>query len=170
MSVCCFESFRAVYVAGLVWATCVVSSLGLSAQARSSDPCGGASSSAATFGDLLQGRVAGVTVTQNGATAMGASRIRIRGINSIHAKNPLIFIDDIRVTPAGYSGWRGLHAVPLLEMVDPSTISRVEVLRGPAATIQYSDASDGVIRIYTRRGDEKSAVQRVDCEPVPPRP
>jgi outer membrane cobalamin receptor len=84
----------------------------------------------------------------------------------VRAKSPIIVIDNIRVTPLGYQGERGLHSVALLELVDPGDIARVEVLRGPAATIQYSDAADGVIRIFTRRGSEQPVVQAAaqsDC-------
>jgi outer membrane cobalamin receptor len=90
----------------------------------------------------------------------------MRGVSSLHAKNPVLIIDNIRVTPLNYQGRRGLHATALFEVIDPSNIVRVEVLRGPAATIQYPDASDGVIRIFTRRGSERlldQAVPRSDC-------
>jgi outer membrane cobalamin receptor len=104
---------------------------------------------------------------QLGGASGGARQIRLRGINSVHAKNPVILIDNIRVTPLGYAGPRGLQSVALLEMVDPGDITRVEVLRGPAATIQYADASDGVIRIFTRRGSEQPVAQaaaRPECK------
>ena len=137
------------------------------AQSQSANPCAGVPTQAATLGDLLQGKLAGVTVLQVGGASGGASRIRLRGINSTHAKNPIIVIDNIRVTPLGDRGDRGAHSVALLELVNPADIARVEVLRGPAATIQYGDASDGVIRIFTRRGSEQavaSGVARSGCK------
>jgi outer membrane cobalamin receptor len=155
----CFTFSRVLPTAALACAACMVPLCALSAQTDSSGPGGQVISSTATFGDLLQGRLAGVTVIRNGVTSSGARQIRIRGINSTHAKNPIIVVDNIRITPAGYTAPRGLHSVPLLEVVDPTVISRVEVLRGPAATIQYGDAADGVIRIYTRRGNEQPVIQ-----------
>ena len=96
---------------------------------------------------------------QNGATSSGARQVRIRGIDSTRAGNPIILIDHIRVTPAGHTPPRGVQSAPLLEVVDPSIIGRAEVLRGPAATIQYGDAADGGIRLYTRRGNEQPVIQ-----------
>lgn len=55
------------------------------------------------------------------------------------------------------TGLDGVHSLPLFEYVNVADIDRIEVLRGPTATIQYgSDAADGVIRIFTwqGRGDE----------------
>src|SRR6185437_12426233 len=41
--------------------------------------------------------------------------------------------------------------------VDPSSIDRIEVIRGPeAAAIYGSDAIDGVIQVFTKRGDVNS--------------
>ncbi len=57
------------------------------------------------------------------------------------------------------TGLGGVHSLPLFEYVNVADIARIEVLRGPTATIQYgSEAADGVIRIFTRkgRGDESS--------------
>jgi len=140
---------------------CVAGSGEAQAQSQAVDPCAGLPTSAATLGDLLQGRIPGVNVVQVGGASGGASRIRLRGVNSIHAGNPIIVIDDIRVTPLGYQGERGAHSVALLEMINPTDIARVEILRGPAAAIQYPDAADGVIRIYTRRGGEQPAPEAI---------
>ena len=132
------------------------------AQSQSTNPCAGVPTAAATLGDLLQGKLPGVNIVQIGGASGGAGRIRLRGVNSVRAKNPIIVIDNIRVTPLNYQGERGLHSIALLEVVNPTDITRVEVLRGPAATIQYGDAADGVIRIFTRRGSEQP-VARPDC-------
>ncbi len=51
------------------------------------------------------------------------------------------------------TGLGGVHSLPLFEYVNVADIDRIEVLRGPTATIQYgSDAADGVIRMFTRQG------------------
>lgn len=173
MPVRCFRFSEVLATATLACAACMAPLWTLSAQTDSSAECGRVISSMPTFGDLLQGRLASVTVIQNGVTSSGARQIRIRGINSTHAKNPIIIVDNIRVTAAGYTAPRGLHSVPLLEVVDPTIISRVEVLRGPAATIQYGDAADGVIRIFTRRGNEQPVIQTellADCRPANRKP
>jgi outer membrane cobalamin receptor len=174
MPVRCFRFSRFLPITTLACAACLAPLWALSAQTDSSTaPCGQVISSTATLGDLLQGRLPGVTVIQNGVTSMGARQIRIRGINSTRAKNPIIIVDNIRITAARYTASRGLQSIPLLEVVDPTIISRVEVLKGPAATIQYSDAADGVIRIYTRRGNEQPVVQseqRTDCRPTNRKP
>ncbi len=63
------------------------------------------------------------------------------------------------------TGLDGVHSLPLFEYVNVADIARIEVLRGPAATIQYgSDAADGVIRIFTRqgRGDELTETDSAD--------
>jgi outer membrane receptor for ferrienterochelin and colicin len=133
-----------------------------------------------TLGAALQGRVAGVVVSQVGGAAGGSGNIRIRGTsgnirirgtNSLQPGNPLIFVDGVRITSVSERGLRSAHSLPLLEFVDPFQISHIEVLRGPAATIQYgSDASNGVIRIYTKRGGGPGPLRPrplPDCPAVP---
>jgi len=150
----------------LLLAWCLAGGGEILAQSQSANQCAGVPTGAATFGDLLQGKLPGVNIVQIGGASGGAGRIRLRGVNSVRAKNPIIVIDNIRVTPLNYQGERGLHSIALLEVVNPTDITRVEVLRGPAATIQYGDAADGVIRIFTRRGSEQpmaSQVARPEC-------
>jgi len=163
----CLRFCRVLAITTFAGAACLAPLWAQSAQTESS-ACGQVISSTATLGDLLQGRLPGVTVIQNGVTSMGARQIRIRGINSTRAKNPVIIVDNVRITAVGYTAPRGLHSIPLLEVVDPTIISRVEVLKGPAATIQYGDAADGVIRIFTRRGNEQPVIdteRRTGCRP-----
>lgn len=121
----------------------------------------------ATLSDALQGRMPGVTVTQTGGAA-SAGRVRIRGSNSLRSGGPLIFLDGIRIISSRWAGYREMHSVPLFEFINPTDIDRIEVLRGAAATIQYGmDASDGVIRIFTRRGgaEPDSVAPAPDCVP-----
>lgn len=98
----------------------------------------------------LQGRVAGVSVTNNGSP--GASPIvRIRGIGSITgSSDPLYVIDGF---PAG-----GLNSF------DPKDIESVEVLKDAAAASIYgSRAANGVILITTKKGAQASGLT-VDVE------
>lgn len=106
----------------------------------------------ATLGDALRGKLPGVNVRLTGGATSGGS-IRVRGVNNVGSNDPLIYVDNIRVSPYRSRGYGGMHAVPLLEFVDVSQIDRIEALRGPTATIQYGDgAANGVILIYTKRG------------------
>jgi outer membrane receptor protein involved in Fe transport len=124
-----------------------------------------------TLGAALQGRIAGVVVSQVGGAAGSSGNIRIRGTNSLLPGNPLIFVDGVRITQVTASGLRSAHSLPLLEFVDPFQISHIEVLRGPAATIQYgADAANGIIRIYTKRGGGPGPLRPrplPDCPAVP---
>jgi TonB-linked SusC/RagA family outer membrane protein len=87
----------------------------------------------------LQGRVAGVTVTNNGSPGE-APIVRIRGIGSISfGSSPLYVIDGL---PTGD-----------LNSFDTRDIETVEVLRdASAAAIYGSRASNGVILITTKKG------------------
>lgn len=56
-------------------------------------------------------------------------------------------------------------ASPSLAAVDPNTIERMEVIRGPqAAAIYGSDAMGGVIQIFTKRGDSTLTQVLVEAE------
>lgn len=92
-----------------------------------------------SISQALQGRVSGVTVTNNGSP--GASPIvRIRGISSISfASDPLYVVDGF---PTGN-----------LEALDTKDIETVDVLKdASAAAIYGSRASNGVIMITTKKG------------------
>ena len=107
------------------------------------------------FGDLLQGRAAGVTVMDNSGQAGAGATIRLRGVNSVTQGNtPLIYIDGVRVTnaPLGADGETN-QAASALNDLNPDDILRIEVIKGPAATTLYgTEASSGVIQVFTKRG------------------
>ncbi|OUS03602.1 SusC/RagA family TonB-linked outer membrane protein [Flavobacteriales bacterium 33_180_T64] len=101
--------------------------------------------------NLLQGRVAGVTVTTSGAPGSG-SEIKIRGGSSINASNnPLIVIDGLPITNDNVGGSRGI-----LASINPNDIESFTVLKDASATAIYgSRASNGVIIIVTKKGKTK---------------
>jgi TonB-linked SusC/RagA family outer membrane protein len=106
--------------------------------------------------DLLQGRTAGVQVmSSSGTTGMG-SRIRIRGSNSISLSNePLIYLDGIRLESgtSSMSIGSGGQDVSRLNDINPEDIESIEIVKGPAAATLYGiQASNGVVRITTKRG------------------
>lgn len=117
----------------------------------------------ASVEDLLTGRVAGVTVMQGSGMAGSGAQIRLRGSTSISQSNqPLIYIDGVRakgdaykknVPPVGYQGRSGNVTASPLDDINPDDIERVEVIKGAAATTLYgTEASAGVIQIFTKRG------------------
>jgi TonB-linked SusC/RagA family outer membrane protein len=96
---------------------------------------------------MLAGREPGLSaITSAGLTGEGA-RIRIRGNASLTQSNePVIFVDGIRINAGGSRTSR-------LDDIDPSSIDRIEVLKGAAAATLYgTEASNGVIQIFTRTG------------------
>ena len=107
------------------------------------------------FGDLLQGRSAGVTIMDNSGQAGAGATIRLRGVNSVTQGNtPLIYIDGVRVTnsPLGADPETN-QATSALNDINPDDILRIEVIKGPAATTLYgTEASSGVIQVFTKRG------------------
>lgn len=99
--------------------------------------------------DMMQGKMAGVTVTTGGGTPGSGATIRIRGGSSLNASNdPLIVIDGV---PMDNNGVKGL-ANPL-SMVNPQDIESFNVLKDASATAIYgSRGSNGVIIITTKKG------------------
>ncbi len=106
------------------------------------------------FGQVLQGRTAGVSVLQSGGTTGTGSRIRIRGSNSVSLSNdPLVIVDGVRVESgaAGF-GVGGQNASRQMD-VNSEDIETLEVLKGPAASALYGTAAaNGVIVVTTKRG------------------
>lgn len=103
--------------------------------------------------EMLQGKIAGVTVTSSDGTPGGAGTIRVRGGSSLSASNsPLIVIDGLAMDNNGIQG----VANPL-SMVNPSDIESFTVLKDASATAIYgSRASNGVIIITTKKGAKGS--------------
>lgn len=99
--------------------------------------------------DMMQGKIAGVSVNSaSGAPGAGA-QIRIRGGASLNASNdPLIVIDGLAMDNEGVKGLSNP-----LSMVNPSDIETFTVLKDASATAIYgSRGSNGVIIITTKKG------------------
>ncbi|MGQ0540170.1 MAG: SusC/RagA family TonB-linked outer membrane protein, partial [Gemmatimonadaceae bacterium] len=108
--------------------------------------------------ELLQGREPGlVGLPSSGLTGEGA-RIRIRGNASLAMSNePIVFVDGIRINARGDFGnnvGAGGGGTPSrLDDIDPNSIERMEILKGAAAATLYgTEASNGVIQIFTKKG------------------
>ncbi|KIX21685.1 TonB-dependent receptor [Flavobacterium sp. 316] len=104
-----------------------------------------------TAENLLNGRVAGLTVNTSGAPGSG-SEIRIRGGSSLFASNdPLIVIDGLPIENSSNTG-----STSILAGLNPSDIESFTVLKDASATAIYgSRASNGVIIITTKKGGKE---------------
>jgi len=111
--------------------------------------------------DLMQGKMAGVSITTGGGTPGSGASIRIRGGSSLNASNdPLIVIDGVPMdnngVPNGDKGIQGM-ANPL-SMVNPQDIESFNVLKDASATSVYgARALNGVIVVTTKKGKQGQA-------------
>jgi iron complex outermembrane receptor protein len=99
----------------------------------------GASQNAA---DLLQGRVAGLTITNPGGDVTSTQTIRLRGTSSLTgSSSPFVVIDGVP----------GLD----INSVAPDDIESISVLKDASATAIYgSRSASGVILITTKKGKQ----------------
>lgn len=104
--------------------------------------------------NLLQGREPGLVGLPSGGLTGEGAKIRIRGNASLSQSNePIIFVDGIRINSGGGQRANGNVGSSRLDDIDPNSIERVEVLKGAAAATLYgTEASNGVIQIFTKRG------------------
>ncbi len=105
----------------------------------------------------IQGRVAGVQVTQASSAPGGGITIRVRGGTSINAGNePLYVIDgfpiynDASLAPSTVD--EGVAPNPL-STINPGDIESIEILKDASATAIYgARGANGVVIITTKRG------------------
>ncbi len=91
----------------------------------------------------LQGRAAGVQVTQNSGQPGSAQTIRIRGLGSINNSDPLFIVDGI---PSGG-----------IDYLNPGDIESISILKDAASTAIYgARGSNGVVLITTKKGSRNS--------------
>ena len=110
-----------------------------------------------SFSDVLQGREAGVVTLPGGGDTGGSGRIRIRGSASLSQSNePIIYLDGVRIDRGSNGGWGASQAATRrIDDIDPTSIERIEILKGAAAATLYgTEASNGVIQIFTKRGQQ----------------
>jgi TonB-linked SusC/RagA family outer membrane protein len=111
--------------------------------------------------DILAGRAPGVTIMTNSGQPGAGGTVKIRGINSIsQTKEPLIYVDGIRIfNEPTRSGWGARTSTTPLQDISAKDIERIEVVKGAAATTLYgTEASAGVIQIFTKRGISGSPI------------
>jgi TonB-linked SusC/RagA family outer membrane protein len=110
----------------------------------------------------MQGRMAGVEITQTTGVPGGGFDIKIRGQNSIRpdANNPLYIIDGVpyATDPIGYEQTSTIFPTfntSPLNSINPAAIESIEVLKDADATAIYgSRGANGVVLITTKKGKE----------------
>ncbi len=99
----------------------------------------------------LQGRAAGVNVTNNSGAPGGAVKVRIRGANSLLGNNDPLYVVDGIILNVGIGD------------LNINDIENFEVLKDAAATAIYgSRGANGVILITTKRG--KSGTTKIQAD------
>lgn len=108
----------------------------------------------------LQGKAAGLVISQNSAQPGGGLDIRVRGEGSINgSKTPLYVVDGFPITeldqPSTTNEKMDAGTQSVLNFINPSDIESIEVLKDASATAIYgSRAANGVVLITTKRGKE----------------
>ena len=106
-----------------------------------------------TIEQAIQGRAAGVYITQNSGQPGGGISVNIRGINSINGTNePLYVVDGVQIQGQSVSFGAQSSSNPIAGL-NPADIEDIQILQGPSATAIYgSRATNGVVLITTKRG------------------
>ncbi|HEY6504051.1 MAG TPA: TonB-dependent receptor [Chitinophagaceae bacterium] len=106
-----------------------------------------------TIEQAIQGRAAGVYVTQNSGQPGGGISVNIRGISSLGRTQPLYVIDGVQMQVNEDVSFGSSSSSNPLAGINPADIEDMQILQGPSATAIYgSRASNGVILITTKRG------------------
>lgn len=115
-----------------------------------------------SFENALNGKVAGLQITNSSGQAGSAPSIRIRGNGSMNASNePLYVIDGVPVV-SGNIGQMSSYTYStnnIMNSLNPEDIESISVLKDAAASSLYgSRAANGVILITTKKGKEGKPV------------
>ncbi len=116
----------------------------------------------ADVGRVLQGKVAGVNITQTSGVSGTGTNITIRGYSSITGSNqPLFVVDGVpfnsNTNSRGGFTAGGQSASSRFLDLDPNSIESINVLKGLAATVLYGDQGrNGVILVTTKGGSKKA--------------
>jgi len=137
--------------------------------------------SATSVDQMMQGKVAGVQITQTSGAPGGNVNVVIRGISSITGGNsPLYVVDGYAIgtggggsdvsnftantySTAGMVSSSGVNKINPLSTINPADIESIQVLKDASATAIYgSRGSNGVIIITTKRGKQAKPVISIE--------
>ncbi|WP_259204554.1 SusC/RagA family TonB-linked outer membrane protein [Salinibacter ruber] len=97
--------------------------------------------------EAIQGRVSGVTVTQNTGSPGSGFSIRIRGTGTTGNSNPLYVVDGVPVSDPTETGAGGIS------FLNPNDIESIDILKGASAAAIYgAQAANGAVIITTKSG------------------
>ena len=108
----------------------------------------------------LQGKVAGVTVTNNGGQPGGGVSVKVRGITSVNGTEPLYVIDGVPILTSTNSvsqdqlgGKGGQTEQSVLATLNPNDILSIDILKDASAQAIYGSlGANGVILVTTKKG------------------
>ena len=109
----------------------------------------------------IQGKIAGVNITQTSGVTGTGTNITIRGYTSITGSNqPLFVVDGVPFNSStnsrgGFTNGGQTSSSRFLD-IDPNNVESITVLKGLAATVTYGDQGrNGVILVTTKNGSKK---------------
>jgi TonB-linked SusC/RagA family outer membrane protein len=106
-----------------------------------------------TIEQAIQGRAAGVYVTQNSGQPGGGISVNIRGVSSLNRTQPLYVIDGVQIQQDQDVSFGSTSSSNPLAGLNPNDIEDIQILQGPSATAIYgSRGTNGVILVTTKRG------------------
>lgn len=105
---------------------------------------------------VLEGKVAGMFVTERGFAGYGVSggaagTVNIRGVGQ---GNKVLFMID------GQPQWAGVYGHALPDTYVANGVERVEVVKGPSSLLYGSNAMGGSVNIITRRQNKEGLTAR----------
>ncbi|MBQ0015695.1 MAG: SusC/RagA family TonB-linked outer membrane protein [Bacteroidales bacterium] len=115
-------------------------------------------------GTALQGKMAGVEISQSGGAIGASQRITIRGSSSFNNNAPLIVVDGVpynndatslTLGQAARSGF--IDGGNGLQDLNPEDIADITVLKGGSAALYGMRAGNGVLLITTKKGASHAA-------------
>lgn len=119
----------------------------------------------------INGKIAGVVITNGGAGVGSTSRIVVRGENSFNGTNqPLFVVDGVPINnetffnnaienSSGQGTWAEVDWGNGASEINPNDIAKVTVLKGSTAAALYgSRAANGAVAITTQKGTSEKGL------------
>lgn len=119
-----------------------------------------------SFDAALQGRAAGVQVSQQSGAPGGAVRIQVRGTSSLSSgTEPLYVVDGIPIFQdiSGIGDGRTSNVLNPLTSINPNDIESIEILKDAASAAIYgSRGANGVVLVTTKSGKRGQGKTTID--------